>query len=269
MNIWQESIALTERLKQLNLDKTVIDYEKHKLYSIVTNSTQLEGCALTRIDTELLLDKGITAKGLSLDHHLMVKDNYNAIRFAIQKADENILLSPEFLKELNSVNMANTGQVVNNIKGTVDGRTGAFRLVNAFSEAFGYYLDPDKIPYAVDQFCQQFNGAMSKYKNNNDILKFSFDAHINLVLIHPWQDGNKRTSRLVMNFIQRRAGIPLTMVEKSNEKDYITAIKAVKEDNNLDKFRDFMINQHVSNLKSELEKYDQHQQHKGGFHLIL
>ena len=269
MNIWQESIALTERLKQLNLDNTVIDYEKHKLYSIVTNSTQLEGCALTRIDTELLLDKGITAKGLSLDHHLMVKDNYAAIQFAMRKADEQLLLSQEFLKELNSINMANTAQIVSNIKGTVDGRTGAFRLVNAFSEALGYYLDPDKIEDAVNRFCSHYNDALSKSKDSNDILKCSFDAHVNLILIHPWQDGNKRTSRLVMNFIQRRAGLPLTMVEKINEKDYIAALKVAKEENNLDRFRDFMIHQHVSNLKSEVEKYDQHKQRGGEFRLIL
>ena len=60
MNSWQKAIELTDKLNQLDLDRTVIDYEKHKLYSIVANSTQFEGSSLTRIGTELLLEKDIT-----------------------------------------------------------------------------------------------------------------------------------------------------------------------------------------------------------------
>ena len=67
--------AITAEYKELELDTEVIDYEKYKLYSIVTSSTQFEGSTLDDIDTKLLLDDGLTAKGQPIEHHLMIMDN--------------------------------------------------------------------------------------------------------------------------------------------------------------------------------------------------
>ena len=266
INSWVRAEQLNEEYLSLNL-KQVIDYDKYKLYSIVTSSTQLEGSTLNEIDTKLLLDDGITAKGKPLEHHLMVKDNYAAILFAMQAADEKQLLSPEFLKKLNALNMAQTGAVVNNALGTVDGRKGDFRLVNAFSEALGYYLDAPKISGAIDSFCEEFNKLIVK-NNKTDVLISSFDAHVNLVLIHPWQDGNKRTSRLVMNYIQRRAGLPLTKVHKEDSRDYLLALKKVKDAGDIDAFRNFMLKQHIKTLQNEITEYKKIKKQKG-FSLFL
>jgi len=112
---------------------------------------------LTELGTKLLLDDGITAKGKPLEHHLMVKDNYEAMKFALKAGNEKQLLSSDFLKKLNSLNMAETGL----------------------------------IPEAVRIFCEEFNRQM-KSDNKIDILRSSFDAHANLILIHPWQDGNNK-----------------------------------------------------------------------------
>ena len=265
LDIWQTAELLNAKYISLNLND-IIDYEKYKLYAIVTSSTQLEGSTLNELDTKLLLDDGITAKGKPLEHHLMVKDNYEAIKFAIKAGDEKQLLSADFLKKLNSLNMAGTGTVVNNILGTVDGKKGDFRLVNAFSEALGYYLDAPKIPKAVSVFCEEFNKQM-KADRKMDLLRSSFDAHANLILIHPWQDGNKRTSRLVMNFMQRRGGLPLTKVHKEDSKEYLLALKTVKDTGDLNPFRNFMIKQHVKTLQNEITAFRKF--NKKNFNLIL
>ena len=259
MDIWNKADKLNKEYISLNLDTEVIDYEKYKLYSIVTSSTQLEGSTLNEIDTQILLDEGLAAAGKPLEHHLMVKDNYEAIKYAIAMAKEKALLSPELLKKLNSLNMANTGQVVNSVRGTIDGRTGNFRLVSAFSEALGYYLDAPKIQDAVNDFCTEFN---SKIQSNDSIelLKTSFDANAKLVIIHPWQDGNKRTSRLVMNFIQQRSNLPLTKIDKENAVEYITNLKIAKETRNLEPFRIFMVQQHIKNVQKEIDRYQQRNQ---------
>jgi len=44
-----------------------------------------------------------------------------------------------------------------------------------------------------------------------------FDAHFQLVSIHPWEDGNGRTSRLLMNYIQHFHNEPLS-IENSTDK---------------------------------------------------
>jgi Fic family protein len=82
---------LNKEYTELNLS-SILDYEKYKLYSIVTSSTQLEGSILDEIDTKLLLDDGLTASGKPLEHHLMVKDNYNAMKYALEEADKNNIL---------------------------------------------------------------------------------------------------------------------------------------------------------------------------------
>jgi len=265
LDIWQTAEKLNSEYISFNLSD-IIDYEKYKLYAIVTSSTQLEGSTLNELDTKLLLDDGITAKGKPLEHHLMVKDNYEAMKFAMKAGDEKQILSIDFLKRLNSLNMTGTGTIVNNVLGTVDGKKGDFRLVNAFSEALGYYLDAPKILNAVSAFCEEFNRQM-KTDNKTDLLRSSFDAHVNLVLIHPWQDGNKRTSRLVMNFMQRRAGLPLTKVHKEDSKAYLLALKKVKDDGDLDSFRNFMIKQHIKTLQNEITAYKK--MNKKSFNLIL
>ena len=260
-DIWKEAETLNEEYNSFNLNDT-IDYEKYKLYSIVANSTQLEGSTLTELDTQILLDDGITAKGKPLEHHLMVKDNYEAMKFAMQAGDNKVLLSSDFLKKLNSLNMASTGEVVNTALGIVDGRQGQFRLISAFSVALGYYMSPDKIPEAVNAFCDEYNNQILS-ENKIDVLRSSFDAHVHLILIHPWQDGNKRTSRLLMNFIQQQAGLPLTKVHAEDSSEYLAALKEVKNTDNLDAFRTFMLKQHIKTLQAEIVEYKKYKEDNG------
>jgi Fic family protein len=266
------SKSIKQDIEDLTLEykKNIViteDYEKYKLYSLVTGSTQLEGSTLDEIDTQILLDDGLTAKGKPLEHHLMVKDNYNAMSFAMQQAENKKLFSSEFLKKCNSLNMAQTGQIVNNALGTVDGREGEYRLVSAFSEALGYYLNATKIPQAVNEFCQKFNKKLSENKSDIENLITSFDTHVNLVLIHPWMDGNKRTSRLIMNFVQKRAELPLTKIHLEESREYLQAIKTVKDTENIEEYRKFMCKQHIKTMENEIEEFKKNQ--KKGFKLKI
>ena len=131
MTINQQIEETIEEYKYLNLGD-VIDYNKYKLYSIVANSTALEGSTLTEVDTQLLLDEGITAKGKPIEHHLMVKDNYEAMKVALQLADKKTPITPEVLQTINACNMKSTGQIVSSALGIVDGTKGEFRKVQAY-----------------------------------------------------------------------------------------------------------------------------------------
>ncbi len=93
---------LIDEYNTLNLSE-VINYEKHKLHSIVANSTALEGSTLTEIDTQLLLDEGMTAKGKPLEHYLMVTDNYAAMKEVLRLADLKTPITPQVLQTINGV----------------------------------------------------------------------------------------------------------------------------------------------------------------------
>ena len=62
--------------KQLGISGAV-DYNKYYLYFLITHSTAIEGSMLTELDTQLLFDEGVTAKGKPLVYHLMNEDLKN------------------------------------------------------------------------------------------------------------------------------------------------------------------------------------------------
>ena len=83
---------------------------------------------------------------------------------------------------------------------------GELRLCNVSAGIGGRsYLAYNKVPKAVEDFCNWLNNEIA-VANKNDIAacyRLSFEAHFRLVTIHPWVDGNGRTTRMVMNMIQR------------------------------------------------------------------
>jgi Fic family protein len=90
-------------------------------------------------------------------------------------------------------------------------------------------------------------------------LKLSFDAHYDLVSIHPFGDGNGRTSRLLMNFIQHYHQLPIAPVFREDRADYIEAMTQSREEKSMEPFYEFMGGQYLKYLKSEIAKYQSRQ----------
>ena len=63
--VWQEIELLYQKFQKLGISEAV-DYDKYYLYSLITHSTAIEGSTLTELDTQLLFDEGVTAKGKPL-----------------------------------------------------------------------------------------------------------------------------------------------------------------------------------------------------------
>ena len=83
----------------------------------------------------------------------------------------------------------------------------------------------------------------------------TFDAHYNLVTIHPWADGNGRMARLVMNMLQFEFGLIPAKILKEDKEEYIKALITTREEDNLDIFGDFMSSLMHKNLSSEIDSY--------------
>lgn len=243
---------------ELALGERVFDYAKYKLYQIVGSSTRLEGATLTDGEVEVLLEQGRTAPGKLLEHHLMVKDNYNAMCYALDRARTGESITPSLLMAFNALNVKQTGSVVQTILGSVDMTKGEFRVSAVKSDALGYYQEASKVPALVDGLCRRLQIEMKDVVGLQEQLTCAFDAHSDLVLIHPWYDGNKRTSRLLMNYVEAYFHLPLTKVHKEDVGGYLSALKELKETGNRQPFRRFMICQHIKTLQGEMEEYRQH-----------
>ncbi len=241
-----------------------IDYKKFYLYSLITHSTAIEGSTVTEIENQLLFDEGITAKGRSLQEQMMNLDLKAAYEHSMQLAHQHKDFSVEMLKNLSALVMKNTGASYNTAQGSFDASKGDLRLVGVTAGIGGRsYMNYQKVPAKLEEVCKQLNQRRSELSNLDDIIDkylFSFDAHYQLVTIHPWVDGNGRMSRLVMNHLQYEFGLVPVKIVKEDKAEYIQALIDSREQESLEPFREFMMEEHIRNISKEIEEYKKSQE---------
>ncbi len=230
-----------------------IDYEKFCMISIVYNSSKIEGCSLSETDTRILIENNITAQGKPLADHLMIKDHYNAFLIIKSAAKEKRKLSVDFIKEINSSVMKSTGGKVSTIAGDFDTSKGELRLAQVYIDK-KYFPDFSKIGFLLQQLVDNVNNRINN-TTGEEILKLSSDFHYNFVNIHPFGDGNGRTARLLMNYIQLYFGEPLIKIFTEDRAEYIDALNETEDKENLNIFRDFICLQQIKFYEAELEKF--------------
>ena len=250
--MWKELEILRKEYLDLELSEA-INYEKFSMISIVYNSTKIEGCSLTENDTQLLLEKDITAKGKPLSDHLMVKDHYAAFMFLKDTAKKKKKISIDLIKQVAGLVMKNTGGIVNTISGTFDTSAGDLRKAQVYVDK-KYFPDYSKVENLLAQLVENMNQRLDKVFDN-EILKLSADIHYNLVNIHPFGDGNGRTSRLMMNYIQMYHNEPLIKIFTEDRAEYIEALNKTEELEDISIFRDFICSQQIKFYKAEIKKF--------------
>jgi Fic family protein len=238
-----------------------IDHEKFSMISIVYNSSKIEGCSLSEIDTRILLEKNITAQGKPLTDHLMVKDHYDAFLFLKSESEKKNKLTLNLIKETGARVMKNTGGIVRSMSGDFDTSKGDLRLAQVYVDR-KYFPDFSKVPSMLNELIISTNGRIDSV-SGIETVKLAADLHYNLVNIHPFGDGNGRVSRLMMNYIQLYHNEPLIKIFTEDRSEYIEALNNTEEKNDPEIFRDFICRQQIKFYESEVNKY----KNKQGFNL--
>jgi Fic family protein len=251
----QTTISLIEKFQSLNLS-SIIDFDKFNDYANTHHSATIEGSTLTETETRLLLDEGITPAGKPLLHSLMVRDHYNALQFITQKAKEKILLSTVFIQQINAAVMKQTGSIYQTVFGELNAANGVFRKGNV-SAGSTYFVGYEKVEGLVKTLCITVNEKISSAGFISDKLNLCFDAHFDLVTIHPFYDGNSRTSRLIMNYLQLIFDLPTSIVFKEDKALYFDALQQARAKEDISVFRTFMYLQYNKYLKIEIDKFEQ------------
>lgn len=266
----EEAITLIKEYQSLELS-SVVNYTKFNLYAITHHSTIIEGSTLTEIETRLLLEEGLTPKGKPLVHSLMTKNHFEALEFVLNKASEKATMDEALIKNINAHVLRNTGAIYNTLLGTVDSSKGEYRLGNVRA-GNRYFANYAKVPQLVQSLCKTVQRKLETDLTLAERLNLSFDVHLNLVSIHPFCDGNGRTSRLLMNFIQALFDLPLAIVHKEDKTDYFEALEATREQETLTPFRNFMLQQYCKHLRTEIKNYKKsinNSANKNGFILMF
>lgn len=254
------NIQIEEALKAYRASgvEDQVDYQKFYLYSIVTNSTAIEGSTVTEIENQLLFDEGIAAKGHSLTEQMMNVDLKDAYLYAFRVAIDNPMYTPLLLQQLSALVMRRTGSEYSTIAGHFDSSKGGFRLCNVSAGIGGRsYLAYNKVSQAVEDFCTWLNEELYKVDKENiaACYRLSVEAHFRLVTIHPWVDGNGRTTRLVMNMIQRQLGLVPSIVRKEDKGEYIQSLVDSRETDDSTIAQDVILCHHIANLNRRVLQY--------------
>jgi Fic family protein len=175
-------------------------------------SNAIEGNTLTAAETALVIEQGITVAGKPLRDHLEAIDHYEAIRYVRGLAQRAMPLSEMDIRNLHRL-------VVLRSQPEAAGSyadQGRYVLTDAGRHAFPL---PAEVPALMGDFARWLGQAA-------DTPETAFAAHRRLVSIHPFNDGNGRTARLLMNLVLIRGGYPPVAVRPEDRPAYIRALQA-------------------------------------------
>ena len=175
-------------------------------------SNAIEGNTLTRQETALVVEKGITVGGKSLKEHLEAinhADAFDWIQTLVHQ--EASSLTKRELMHLHSLIL----------KGIDEKNAGTYRNVAVRISGSSVVLpNPLKVPELMTDY---FNWLQTT-KNLHPV-ELAAEAHFQLVTIHPFVDGNGRTARLLMNLILLMNGYPPAIIRTRDRLSYIASLE--------------------------------------------
>jgi len=228
------------------------DLEKLTWYAVTYHSTAIEGSTLTEGQVYNLLDLDIPAKNKPFTEQQMVIDHQKALVFTLNKAKTRAPVTETLIKEIGALVVKNTGAIYNTALGTFDSAKGDYRLLNVFAGA-RRFPDSNKVPALMETLVREISGKTGTAQTFNQKCELAFEMHYRFVSIHPFADGNGRTSRLLMNYILTMFDLPVFYVFKSSRISYIQALERARDTDNPAVFYNFMYRQYQKFITKELK----------------
>ena len=175
----------------------------------VYNSNGIEGNTLTLRETQIVLE-GITVGGKTLKEHLEAINHENAILFL-----DNIIKDKKAITEWN---IKVIHQIV--LKNIDDENAGKYRNENVKIKG-AVHVPPDYV--IVPELMEKLIIKYESWKEYHPIIRAAL-LHGELVKIHPFIDGNGRTSRLIMNLSLMNSGYLPVIIKKEKRLEYYNAL---------------------------------------------
>ncbi|MDP7141667.1 MAG: Fic family protein [Candidatus Woesearchaeota archaeon] len=182
------------------------------------NSNAIEGNTLTKSETKLVIEKGITIGGKPMREYFEAINHKKAIDFIESIVTEKKEITKEIVCKINWF-------VLDNIE---EDEKGIYRLRKVHIEGASFVPPkPDLVPEQMEEFLEW----LKENQNKMNIVDFAALAHEKFVFIHPFIDGNGRCTRLLMNLLLMQKGYPSTIILKAEIKKYIRTLDQAHLDN--------------------------------------
>lgn len=222
-NQWVEIQPLPSRKQYLLSQRFTVDYN--------FNSNHIEGNTLTYGQTELLLLLGkVSGEGNLKDYNDMKASQvgYEMMQEAVNLKDTP--LTQNFIRQLHKVLLRENYIVYRNLPGGVQTsyvihagqyKTRPNSVITRYGDRFEY-ASPEETPALMTDLIDWYNIAEESEEYTPAELAALF--HYRYIRIHPFEDGNGRIARLLVNYILARHGWPMIVVRSRDKWRYIEAL---------------------------------------------
>jgi Fic family protein len=195
------------------------------------HSNAIEGNSLTLGETRAFLLEGLTANGKPMKDHLDIKGHDELITFLEEFIRRKEVLTEAAIREMHKILLKEpyeTDAV------TTDGwivkkkvQLGAYKtepnFVRTKSGEIHQYISPQDVPAKMASLVEWHR--QQDAKNDLHPLLHAALFHHQFASIHPFDDGNGRMARILMNLILMRAGFPPVVIKLPNREPYIAALR--------------------------------------------
>ena len=202
------------------------------------NSNGIEGNTLTLRETQVVLE-GITVGGKSIKEHLEAINHEKAILYLDDLVKDN--------EPISEWNIKNIHQLI--LKDIDNENAGRYRKENVTIKG-ATHIPPDylKVPELMEKLILTYN----TWNEYHPIIQAAL-LHGELVKIHPFTDGNGRTSRLLMNLVLMNSGYNPVIIKKEDRLKYYEALDKAHMTNDYTDFIKLVTKLEIEMLKKYLE----------------
>jgi Fic family protein len=219
-----------DNLRPLNAEAEARIMQKFRL-DWNYHSNKLEGNSYTYGETKMLLLYGLTAGGKPIKDHEEISGHNEAIETLIEVIKDETPLTETFIRHLHKLILVKPEWVEAK---TADGKptkrlikVGEYKTepnhVETKTGEMFYFAEPIETPAKMQELIKWFYEKKESKETNPIIIAAEF--HYKFIRIHPFDDGNGRMARLLMNFILMQNGFPPVIIKDNDKENYIAVLR--------------------------------------------
>lgn len=193
------------------MEKLPFEYMEDMLVRIAHHSTAIEGNTLTQAETISILIHNFIPRDMSEREYYEVK-NYRKAFNTLLEADRKI--TTELIKKYNKYIMENLHDLNGKFKTTQN------LILGAEFEPTKPYL----VPFEIEDWCNNLSYRLENAKTNEEKVEIIMDQHIKFEKIHPFNDGNGRTGRLLIIHSCLKEDLEPIIIPKGEKGKYINLL---------------------------------------------
>lgn len=216
---------LYSRCRASTPEFTTVTFDQAFEIEYTYNSTAIEGNTLSLIETKVLLEDGISIGGKALREIYEAVNHRKAFRYVKECIGKGLPLDEAKVKDIHALLMENiqVGGVYRNAQVYISG---------------GQHMPPP--PQLMYQQVKEFYADLSWKGRELNPVELAAWIHAEFVKIHPFTDGNGRTSRLIMNYQLMTDGFPPVSIAKEDRLEYFKTLEAYAVEGKLQPFAELV-----------------------------